>query len=167
VVRQGQVTIAGSGTTEARLTYAQIGPAEVMRGSPITVTVRVKNTGEEAIRTFGPPTGFRYSTNDIYGSVDEHRWADRGGGYWRLGVGYEGNGSAYPFRWALSSKPPEQWKNPGVEDWLEPGEEVEVTGSITILQFEDKMTFFVGLVHEGVSFPATRQAMKVIEVGLQ
>lgn len=167
VVERGSVTIASAGQTEARITYAYIAPSEVMRGHPITVTVRVKNTGQVPIRTFGPPSGFRYTTNDTFASVENHRWADRGGGYWRVGLGYEGNGNAYPFRWALSNKPPEQWKVPGVEDWLNPGEEVEITGSVVIYQFEDKMTFFVGLIHEGVSFPATRQAMKVIKVGLQ
>jgi hypothetical protein len=65
----------------------------------------------------------------------------------------------------LSDRPPSEWKIPGEEDWLMPGEEVEVIGQVIILQRETKMGFYVGLIQDGVGFYQNRTARTIVEVG--
>ncbi|MEI6777970.1 MAG: hypothetical protein WCK70_13805 [Chloroflexales bacterium] len=169
VRRQGQITLEDVGQPEARIVYASIAPQQVMLGGVITVTVRVRNTGTVPIRTYGPASGFQYSTDQVFSSVADGRYAAQAGGFWRIGLDWDANSGGgpkrYPFRWALSQKPPEQWKIPGVEDWLMPDEEVEITGQVQILQRETKMGFYVGLIQDGVGFFQDRSARTIVEVG--
>ncbi|NTV65535.1 MAG: hypothetical protein HGA65_18655, partial [Oscillochloris sp.] len=169
VRRQGQITLENVGQPEARIVYANIAPQQVMLGDVLTVTVRVRNTGTVPIRTYGPASGYRYTTNDVFSSIEGGHYTAQAGGFWRVGMDWDANSGGgpkrYPFRWALSAKPPEQWKIPGVEDWLMPGEEVEVTGQVVLLQRETKMGFYVGLIQDGVGFFQDRSARTIVEVG--
>lgn len=165
VEQRGPITIESPGRSEARVTFVHIAPVEVALTDLLTVTVRVKNTGDVPIRTQGPGSGFTYSTDDTYASILDNRWKDQGGGFWRVGLDW-GGGHAYPFRWAMSSRPPEQWAQPNEWDYLQPGEEVDVTGSVRIEQRESRMEFYVGLVHEGVGYPVNNVGRTLVCVGI-
>ncbi|PDW00799.1 hypothetical protein [Candidatus Viridilinea mediisalina] len=169
VQRQGNIGLEDVGHPEARIVSARIAPQRVMLGSVITVTVRVRNTGEVPIRTYGPASGYEFSTNEVFSSVEDGRFAAQAGGFWRVGVDWDANSGGgalrYPFRWALSERPPEDWTVPGVEDFLMPGEEVEIVGRVQILRRETRMGFYVGLIQDGVGFFQDRTARTIIEVG--
>jgi len=170
VEQRGQVQIVDAGQPEATITYTYIAPQAIIRGDVITVTMRVKNTGNVPIRTYGPASGYEYSTEDVFSSVEDGRFAARSGGFWRIGVDWDANagGAAkrYPYRWALSPRPPEQWKVPYEEDLLMPGEEAEIVGRIRVMQQETKMGFFTGLIQDGVGFFQDRTGRTIVEVGL-
>ncbi len=169
VRRSGQIELENVGQPEARIVYSNIAPQRVMLGEVMTVTVRVRNTGTVPIRTYGPPTGYRYTTDEVFSSVAEGRYTAQAGGFWRVGLDWDANSGGgpkrYPFRWALSEKPPEEWTVPGVEDWLMPGDEVEITGQVVLLQRETKMGFYVGLIQDGVGFFQDRSGRTIVEVG--
>lgn len=169
VRRAGQLRLESVGQPEARIVAAYIAPQRVMLGEVLTVTVRVRNTGTVPIRTYGPPSGFEYTTDEVFSSVAGGQFAAQAGGFWRVGVDWDANSGGgakrYPFRWALSAKPPAQWAVPGVEDFLMPGEEIEVVGRIRVLQRETKMGFYVGLIQDGVGFFQDRTARTIVEVG--
>ena len=169
VEQPGQVTIKGGGQPEVKITYSSIAPEAVMKGEAITVTLRVKNTGKVPIRTYGPPSGYEYSTDDVFSSIASGQYVVKPGGFWRVGMDWDANsgGAAkrYPFRWAITPRPPERWKIPNQEDLLMPGEEAIVTGRIRILQPETKMSFYVGLIQDGVGFFQDRTGRTIVEVG--
>ncbi|WP_129633056.1 hypothetical protein [Candidatus Oscillochloris fontis] len=169
VRRSGQIELENVGQPEARIVYSNIAPQRVMLGEVMTVTVRVRNTGTVPIRTYGPASGYRYTTDEVFSSVEDGRYTAQSGGFWRVGLDWDANSGGgpkrYPFRWALSEKPPEEWTVPGVEDWLMPGEEVEITGQVVLLQRETKMGFYVGLIQDGVGFFQDRSGRTIVEVG--
>ncbi len=165
VERQGQIVVDNPGKSRAAITFTHIAPVEVSLGSVITMTARIKNTGDVPIRTQGPASGYQYTTNNSFSSIEGGQYAEKGGGFWRVGLDW-GGGRAYPFRWALSARPAEQWAEPGQFDYLQPGEEVEVTGSVRIEQREDRMQFYVGLIHEGVGYPVNNAGRTLICVGI-
>jgi hypothetical protein len=169
VVRPGQVAIRGGGQPEVKITYSNIAPEAVMKGEAITVTLQVKNTGKVPIRTYGPPSGYEYSTDDVFSSVAGGAYVVKPGGFWRVGMDWDANsgGAAkrYPFRWAITPRPPEQWRVPNQEDLLMPGEEATVTGRIRILQPETKMSFYVGLIQDGVGFFQDKTGRTIVKVG--
>jgi hypothetical protein len=140
-----------------------------MKGEEITVTLRVKNTGLVPIRTYGPPSGYEYSTDDVFSSIDSGKYVVKPGGFWRVGMDWDANsgGAAkrYPYRWAITPRPPAQWQVPNQEDLLMPGEEATVTGRIRILQPETKMSFYVGLIQDGVGFFQDRTGRTIVKVG--
>jgi hypothetical protein len=164
VERSGNIRVEKAGLAEAHITYVDIAPTEVALGNVITLTVRVKNTGDVPIRTQGPAPGYHYDTNQTFSAIEDQRWAEKGGGYWRVGLDW-GGGRAYPFRWAITSRPPEEWAEPGVSDVLMPGEESTIIGTVEIRQREDEMYFFAGLIHEGVGYPEHRKGVTLVEVG--
>ena len=169
VERRNPVTISGGGQPEALITYSYMAPQSVMLGDVITVTVRVRNTGKVPIRTYGPPSGYEYDTDQVFSSIEDGAYVSRSGGFWRVGVDWDANsgGAAkrYPYRWALSPRPPEQWRVPFEEDLLMPGEEAEIIGRIRIRQPETKMGFYVGLIQDGVGFFQDRTGRTIINVG--
>ncbi len=77
VEQRRTITIAGGGQPEAMITYSYMAPQSVMLGEVITVTVRVRNTGTVPIRTYGPPSGYEYDTDQ------DRRWRLRGA-IWRV-----------------------------------------------------------------------------------
>lgn len=166
--RTGTITIVNSGQPEATITYSYIAPQAVMLGEVITVTMRVKNTGDVPIRTYGPPSGYEYSTREVFSSIEEGQYDSKPGGFWRVGVDWDANSGGarrYPFRWAISPRPPEAWKVPFEEDVLMPGEEAEVIGRIKIEQPETRMSFYTGLIWDGVGFRQDKTGRTLIEVG--
>lgn len=166
VVREsGQIAVENPGRSQARIVFAQIAPIDVALGSTITVTMRVKNTGDVPIKTQGPASGYQYTTNEMFSSVEDNKWAEKGGGFWRAGLDW-GGGHGYPFRWAMTPRPPEQWAVPGQYDYLQPGEEADIIGRIRIDQREDRMAFYAGLVHEGVGYPVNNVARTIVCVGI-
>ena len=169
VERQVPIEVRGSGQPEVQITYSYMAPQALMLGNVLTVTMRVKNTGLVPIRTYGPPSGYLYSTQDVFSSIENQRYAAKSGGFWRIGVDWDANsgGAAkrYPYRWALSPRPPEQWAVPFVEDVLAPGEEATIEGRIRVEQQENKMGFYVGLIQDGVGFFQDRTGRTIIEVG--
>ncbi|MBC8078588.1 MAG: hypothetical protein H7Y32_21100 [Chloroflexales bacterium] len=168
VLQQQTVALENAGQPKVEIISAVISPVRVMLGETITVTLRVKNTGSVPIRTYGPPSGYTYTTDQVYSSVEDARYKAKSGGFWRIGMDWDANGGGgarrYPFRWALSQKPPDQWASPGEEDLLLPGQEVEVVGHVTIVQQENKMGFYVGLIQDGVGFFQDRTARTIVEV---
>jgi hypothetical protein len=165
VQRSGPISVENPGRSEARITFVQIAPVEVALDNVITLTIRVKNTGDVPIKTHGPASGFRYTTEQTYATVENGQWTEKGGGPWRIGLDW-GGGRAYPFRWAMSPRPVDQWAEPGQFDYLMPGEEVDVVGSVQIKQREDTMPFFAGLVHEGVGYPENNKGRTIVCVGI-
>ncbi len=169
VQRQGNIELEDVGEPEATIVEARIAPEQVMLGDTLTVTMRIKNTGDVPIRTYGPPSGYTYTTNEVYSSIADGRYTAQAGGFWRVGMDWDANSGGgarrYPFRWALSERPPDEWMVPGEEDWLLPGEEVEVVGQVTVLQREREMSFYVGLIQDGVGFFQDRTARTLVEVG--
>ncbi len=168
VERQGTILLEDVGQPEVEIVEARIAPTEIMLGGTVTVTVRVRNTGDVPIRTYGPPSGYTYTTDEVYSSIENNRYAAKAGGFWRVGMDWDANAGGgarrYPFRWALSERPPDEWAIPGEEDWLLPGEEVEVTGQVVVQQRETKMSFYVGLIQDGVGFFQDRTARTIVEV---
>jgi hypothetical protein len=168
VLQRQQIALENAGQPKVEIISAVISPLRVMLGETITVTLRVKNTGTVPVRTYGPPSGYGYTTDEVYSSVEDARYKAKSGGFWRVGMDWDANGGGgarrYPFRWALSQKPPEQWAVPGEEDLLLPGQEVVVVGRVTIVQQENKMGFYVGLIQDGVGFFQDRTARTIIEV---
>jgi hypothetical protein len=169
VQRAGPIELVNVGQPEARIVSAYIAPQQVMLGDVVTVTVRVRNTGTVPIRTYGPPSTYEYTTDEVYSSVEDGAYTAQAGGFWRVGMDWDANSGGgprrYPFRWALSEKPPEQWSTPGVEDFLMPGEEVEIVGRVRVLQRETQMGFYVGLIQDGVGFFQDRTARTIVVVG--
>lgn len=169
VQQQGHITLEDVGQPEATIVDARIAPERLMLGETLTVTLRIRNTGDVPIRTYGPPSGFTYTTDEVFSSVAGGRYAAKAGGFWRVGLDWDANSGGgpkrYPFRWALSERPPEEWAIPGEEDWLMPGEEVEVVGNVVVVQRETKMGFYVGLIQDGVGFRQDRTGRTIVEVG--
>jgi hypothetical protein len=167
--RQGTIELANVGEPEATIIEARIAPEQVMLGGTITATIRVKNTGDVPIRTYGPPSGYTYTTDEVYSSIEGGEYTAQAGGFWRVGMDWDANSGGgprrYPFRWALSERPPEEWAVPNEEDWLLPGEEVEIVGRVVVEQRETKMSFYVGLIQDGVGFFQDRTARTIVEVG--
>jgi hypothetical protein len=168
VEQPGTITIAGGGLPEVKITYTNIAPEAIMRGEVITVRMLVKNTGKVPIRTYGPPSGYEYTTDDVFSSIEDGEYVVKPGGFWRIGVDWDANsgGAAkrYPFRWAITPRPPEQWRIPNQEDVLMPGEEAEVVGRIRVDQPETEMSFYVGLIQDGVGFFQDRYGRTIVEV---
>ncbi|WP_298407237.1 hypothetical protein [uncultured Chloroflexus sp.] len=169
VQRQGQITLADVGQPEARIVYSMIAPQRVMLGEVITVTIRVRNTGTVPIRTYGPPSGYEYTTDEVFSSVEDGIYAAQAGGFWRVGMDWDANSGGgpkrYPYRWSISPRPPAEWAQPFVEDFLYPGEEAEIIGRVRILQRETRMGFYVGLIQDGVGFFQDRTGRTIIDVG--
>jgi hypothetical protein len=169
VERQGRIGVKGGGQPEVKITYSNIAPEAIIRGDVITVTMQVKNIGKVPIRTYGPAPGYEYSTEEVFSSVEGGKYAVKPGGFWRIGVDWDANsgGAAkrYPYRWAITPRPPEQWKIPYQEDLLMPGEEAQVTGRIRVFQPETKMGFYVGLIQDGVGFFQDKTGRTIVEVG--
>ncbi len=169
VQRQTVIALADVGQPEATIIYARIAPERLMLGETLTVEMRIRNTGDVPIRTYGPPSGFTYTTDEVYSTIADGRYRAQAGGFWRIGMDWDANAGEgarrYPFRWALSDRPPEAWTVPGEEDWLMPGEEVEVVGHVRVVQRETRMFFYVGLIQDGVGFFQDRTARTLVEVG--
>jgi hypothetical protein len=149
------ITIEAGGEPGIEILSVDITPRQIIAGGEISVTIRVKNTGDVPLRTQGPDPGFVYSTNDSYSSIEGGRWVDKAG-LWRVGVDWDGNSGGggtyrYPFRW-------------GFGETLEPGQEAVTGGRIRILKQERTMWFYAGVLQEGVRIVLDRLARTRIGV---
>jgi hypothetical protein len=135
------ITIEGGGEPDLEVLSVDISPQQLILGGEISVTVRVKNTGDVPLRTQGPDPGYTYSTNESYSSIEGGTLTDKAG-LWRVGVDWDGNSGGgpayrYPYRWGFGKT-------------LMPGEEVVTGGKIRILKQERAMWFYVGVLQEEV-----------------
>jgi hypothetical protein len=149
------ITIEAGGEPGIEILSVDFTPEQIIAGDEISVTIRVKNTGDVPLRTQGPDPGFVYSTNDSYSSIEDGKWVDKAG-LWRVGVDWDGNSGGggayrYPFRWGFGKT-------------LEPGEEVVTGGKIQILKQERTMWFYAGVLQEGVQIVLDRLARTPINV---
>jgi hypothetical protein len=135
------ITIEGGGNPDLEVLSVDITPRQLILGGEISVTIRVKNTGDVPLRTQGPDPGYTYTTNDSYSSIEGGALTDKAG-LWRVGVDWDGNSGGgpsyrYPYRWGLGKT-------------LMPGEEAVTGGKIQILKQERAMWFYAGVLQEGV-----------------
>jgi hypothetical protein len=149
------ITITAGGEPSIALLSVDFTPTQIIAGSLITVTIKVKNTGNVPLRTQGPDPGYTYTTNDSYSSLEGGKWVDKAG-LWRAGVDWDGNSGGggpyrYPFRWGFGKT-------------LMPGEEVTTGGTIRILKQEHTMWFFAGVLQEGVRIVLDRRGRTAIGV---
>ena len=169
VQKSDQITIEASGQPQALITYSYMAPQQIELGDVITVTMRIKNTGTVPIRTYGPASGYEYTTNEVFSSIAEGQYTAKSGGFWRIGVDWDANSGGaskrYPYRWAITPRPPSEWKIPYVEDEFLPGEECEIIGRVRILQQETKMGFYVGLIQDGVGFFQDKTGRTIVKNG--
>lgn len=169
VEKSDRITIVASGQPQALITYSYMAPQQIELGDVITITMRIKNTGTVPIRTYGPASGYEYTTNDVFSSIADGKYTAKSGGFWRIGVDWDANSGGaskrYPYRWAITPRPPAAWKIPYVEDEFLPGEECEIIGRVRIQQQETKMGFFVGLIQDGVGFFQDKTGRTIIKIG--
>jgi hypothetical protein len=142
VVERGvPLLIEESGRPEASILQARIGPLRIVRGAQVCLDTIVRNTGQTVLRTQGPDPGYVYNSLDTYASIDEHRFAEHAG-YWRVGLSWSGgldvNGATYPYRWGFGRD-------------LSPGEEATIHGCVKVLNEQDKLVYFAGLIQENVA----------------
>ncbi|MCL5266011.1 MAG: hypothetical protein M1343_12625 [Chloroflexi bacterium] len=145
----GPVKVAGSGKPRLEIVSAKFSPTSIPLGGAVNVRIKVKNVGETTIRSdpkwgVGPAPGTAYRTDTNYA-----HWRDKNGdplyyerpGTWRVGVSWTNAPTPPPFpvRWSLGKD-------------LAPGEEVEITGSITVLQKTRELYMWASLVQEGVGY---------------
>ncbi|MEO8287792.1 MAG: hypothetical protein ABI670_15295 [Chloroflexota bacterium] len=148
------ITVEAGGAPNLDLVSVDFSPRQIIIGTEISVTVRVKNTGKVPLRTQGPDPGYTYTTNDTYASIEGSKWTDKAG-LWRVGVDWDGNSgggpSRYPFRWGFGKT-------------LMPGEEVITGGKIRILKQERTMWFYAGVLQEGITIFLDRRGRTAIGV---
>jgi hypothetical protein len=141
VERGAPLVVEESGVPEASIVLAHIGPLQIIRGDEVCLESIIRNTGQTLLRTEGPDPGYVYNSLDTYASIENHVFAEHAG-YWRIGLNWSGspdvNGASYPYRWGFGHD-------------LQPGEEVTVRGCVRVLNEQDKLVFFAGLVQENVA----------------
>jgi hypothetical protein len=141
VERGAPLVVEDSGVPEASIVLVHIGPLQITRGAEVCMEAIVRNTGQTVLRTQGPDSGYVYHSLDNYASIENHRFAEHAG-YWRVGLNWSGstdtNGAQYPYRWGLGHD-------------LQPGEETSVQGCVKVLNEQDKLVFFAGLIQENVA----------------
>ncbi len=141
VERGAPLLVEESGVPEASIVLAHIGPLQIIRGDEVCLEGIVRNTGQTLLRTEGPDPGYVYNSLDTYASIEDHVFAEHAG-YWRVGLNWSGspdvNGATYPYRWGFGHD-------------LLPGEEVTVRGCVRMLNEQDKLVLFAGLVQENVA----------------
>ena len=141
VERSTPLVVEDSGVPEASIVLARIGPQQIIRGDQVCLDGIVRNTGQTVLRTQGPDPGYVYNSLDTYASIESHVYAEHAG-FWRVGLDSSGSpdvsGASYPYRWGFGHD-------------LQPGEEVNVQGCVNVLNEQDKLVFFAGLVQENVA----------------
>lgn len=141
VERSIPLAIDESGVPDASMVSVHIGPLQITRGSEVCLEALVRNTGQTVLRTEGPEPGYVYNSLDTYSSIENHAYAERAG-FWRVGLNWSGstdtNGATYPYRWGFGHD-------------LQPGDEVTVHGCVRVLNEQDQLVYFAGLVQENVA----------------
>ena len=136
-----QLLVEDSGVPDASIVSAHIGPLQIIRGDQVCVDAVVRNSGPTVLRTQGPDPGYVYNSFDNFASIEAHSFAEHAG-FWRFGLNWspstDTNGASYPYRWGFGHD-------------LQPGEETTVSGCVKVLNEQDKLVYFAGLVQENVA----------------
>jgi hypothetical protein len=127
----------------AEIIHAEIGPATVTLGATLTISVTVKNTSGNTVKTTGPNPGHTYEMGENYrqnsGVRDEHSGPEDSFQYfavWRVALGSTRTGEHdFPYRWGLGTD-------------LAPGQTTTVTGQIKINRYFEPSRFWVALIRE-------------------
>lgn len=134
------VQVAAGGIPRAQILRVDIAPRQILLGGEVQIRMRIKNVGDTILRTQGPTPGYRYSSYDSFGSIENGEHIDRAG-LWRAGVDWAGapisGGARYPYRWGFGHD-------------LEPDEEAEISGVVQVWHRITRMFFFAGIIQEGV-----------------
>jgi hypothetical protein len=154
VERSQPLVIETSGIPVASIVSARIGPRRIIRGEQVCLDAIVRNTGPTVLRTAGPDPGYVYNSMDSYSSIEEHRFGEHAG-FWRVGLNWSGgtdtSGATYPYRWGFGRD-------------LQPGEEVTVHGCVTVVNEQDKLVFFAGLVQENIAIHSAGAGLVRVEI---
>jgi hypothetical protein len=119
----------------------------LLLGDTLYFTTTVTNVGMAPIRTHGPESGTVYNSTENYNNLN----GPIRDGAFRLGLDFEGNpvynGQRYPYRWQLGST--DELTEIEGEYYLMPGQEVTVTGGLTMLELPPRQApgFWIGLIH--------------------
>jgi len=148
------LTIADAGAPSVALREVKFEPTALMLGGKLHVHIVVQNTGDVPLRTQGPDSGYTYTTNDSYSSIEDGRYVDRAG-LWRVGVDWQGNAGGAPYRY------PFRW---GFGGTLAPGATATIDGYITILKQERTMWFYAGVLQEGVAIVQDQLGLTPVQV---
>jgi hypothetical protein len=148
------LVVEDSGVPEASLVTAHIGPLQIIRGDEVCLDAIVRNTGQTVLRSHGPDPGYVYNSFDSYSSIENHSLTEHAG-YWRVGLNWAGSpdlsGATYPYRWGFGRD-------------LQPGEEATVHGCVKVLNEQDKIVFFAGLVQENVAIHSAGAGLVRVQV---
>jgi hypothetical protein len=155
VVETGRhLVVEDSGVPDASIVSAHIGPLHIIRGDEVCLDAIVRNTGLTTLRTQGPDPGYVYNSFDSYASIADHNLTEHAG-YWRVGLNWSGStdlsGATYPYRWGFGRD-------------LRPGEEVTVHGCVKVLNEQDKIVYFAGLVQENVAIHSAGAGLVRVQV---
>jgi hypothetical protein len=146
--------VANSGVPDASIVAAHIGPLQITRGSEVCVDALVRNTGQTVLRTQGPDPGYVYNAFDTFASIADHAYVEHAG-LWRIGLNWSGStdfsGATYPYRWGFGHD-------------LRPAEEITVHGCVRVLNDQDKLVFFAGLVQENVAIHSAGAGLVRIQI---
>lgn len=173
-----KVAIANGGTPRASISSVKFTPTAIAVGGSIHVEVTVKNTGTVPIKTLGPPSGYTFQTDKSYASIVNDKgipiYYERAG-VWRVAVGWQNEAIEYPCRWGFFGADYLKKNSNGQPDGsgtfsrdLLPGEQVVVTGTITIAQNLAQINsqrFFAALEQGGVGFPTGQVGQTNITIG--
>jgi hypothetical protein len=153
-VAQVPVWLVDGGLPEARITAVHIWPRQLVIGGPVHIEVGVRNVGRTVLRTQGPGPGYDYTSYESFGSIADGAFIDRAG-LWRVGIDWQGvpvtTESRFPYRWGFGQD-------------LGPGEEVRVSGTITLLHRIAKLWVYAALVQEGHGYFDAGQGRTLVEV---
>lgn len=161
-----QVTIANGGIPRAEIVDVKFTPLAIAVGGDLHVQIRVKNTGTVPIKTLGPGSGTKYTSEMSYATFtgpDKVPLYFERAGVWRACVGWQNEAQNFPVRWGFFPQ-----KDIDNGRALMPGEEVIVTGTITIgqdMKTINAQRFFAGLEQGGVGFPGGQVGQRVITIG--
>jgi len=154
VERSQPLVVEESGLPEASIVSARIGPRRIIRGGQVCLDAIVRNTGATVLRTEGPDPGYIYNSMDTYSSIEDHRFGEHAG-YWRVGLNWSGgtdaSGATYPYRWGFGKDLPR-------------GEEVTVHGCVNVMNEQDKLVYFAGLVQENIAIHNAGAGLVRIEI---
>jgi hypothetical protein len=146
--------VANSGVPDASIVSAHIGPLQITRGSVVCADALVRNTGQTVLRTQGPDPGYIYNGFDTFASIADHSYVEHAG-FWRVGLNWSGStdftSATYPYRWGFGHD-------------LQPNEEVTVHGCVRVLNDQDKLVFFAGLVQENVAIHSAGAGLVRIQI---
>ena len=148
------LVVENSGVPDAAIVSARIGPLQIIRGDQVCLDAIVRNTGQTVLRTQGPDPGYVYDSLDSFSSVENRAFVEHAG-FWRVGLNWSGgtdlSGATYPYRWGFGRD-------------LQPGEEVTVHGCVRVLNEQDKLVFFAGLVQENVAIRSAGAGLVRIQI---